>query len=84
MELQDEIREWLTDHLAEILEVAPDEIRADKPIENYGLSSAEGVALFADLEHWLSVPVDSSLIWDYPTINALATYLAREKAAQGS
>jgi hypothetical protein len=33
------------------------------------------VALAAELEEWLGVPVSPDVAWDYPTAHAVAAYL---------
>lgn len=72
----DEIQHWLIENIARVLQLTPDEIDPAQSFEYYGMGSLEGVNLIADLEAWLSRPLDATLFWDYPTIAALAHHLA--------
>lgn len=66
---------WLIGQIALELRVSPDEIDIHQPFTHYGLASIEGVALAGKLEEWLAHPVPLSLLWDYPTIDAVSSYL---------
>ncbi len=71
----EEIEEWLVNYIANILEIEPDEIDITVPYERYGLDSAAGITLTGDLDEWLEQSLDPSLLYDYPTIEALVKYL---------
>ncbi|MDH7486314.1 MAG: beta-ketoacyl synthase N-terminal-like domain-containing protein [Anaerolineae bacterium] len=70
------IQDWLVTHLAEELGVAPEEIDVRQPFESFGLSSREAVLLSGELEEWLGRRLQPTLLWEYPTIEALARHLA--------
>ncbi|HEX5159838.1 MAG TPA: amino acid adenylation domain-containing protein [Ktedonobacterales bacterium] len=72
-----EIENWLVRQLAELLEIAPEEVDVRKPFTYFGLGSAESVLLAADLEQWLGVSVEPTVTWDHPTIKKVARFLAR-------
>jgi acyl transferase domain-containing protein/acyl carrier protein len=72
----DLIREWLVKELSERLSVAREEIDAHRPFADYGLSSREAVVLLGDFERFLGRPLSPTLIYEYPTINAILAYLA--------
>jgi acyl carrier protein len=72
------IATWLTNSIAEQLEVAPDEIDVSEPIENYGLDSAQGMIIVSRAEKEFGFEISPMLLWHYPTINALAERLAEE------
>ena len=76
-----DIEAWLISHVAELAAIDPKEIDTRKPFTYYGLSSAEGVLLAGDLGEWLGRFVEATLAWDYPTIEALARYLADEASS---
>ncbi len=40
-----------------------------------GLESVTAATLVADLEDWLDIEIDITLIWDYPTISSLAQHI---------
>jgi|GEM_PF-1343881 len=75
-----EISDRLTTMLAEQLRMKPEEIELARPLSEYGLDSINAINLAGDLEDWLGFQLPSTLLWDYPTGEALATYLAEAVA----
>ncbi|NJR59423.1 MAG: acyl carrier protein [Cyanobacteria bacterium CRU_2_1] len=73
-----EIQVWLISYLAELLEISPDEVDATISLHRYGLDSAVTVGLTGDLEDWLGRELDPTLLYDYPTIDALVQHLAEK------
>ena len=71
-----EIQAWLVSYLAELLEIESDEIDVTIPFDRYGLDSSAAIALTGDLEDWLLTELDPTLMYDYPTIEALANQVA--------
>ncbi|MFN2136956.1 MAG: amino acid adenylation domain-containing protein [Candidatus Promineifilaceae bacterium] len=76
-----EIAAWLTAHLAAMLDLPARAIDSAQPLVDFGLDSVQAVELVAALETWLDRPLSATLVWDYPTIDALAGYLAASPAA---
>lgn len=72
------IEDWLVPRLAGALGVPAAEIDAKAPLSRYGLGSVEAVVLVGDLEEWLGVPLEPTLLWDHPTIAGLAVHLAQD------
>ncbi|NEQ88092.1 MAG: acyl carrier protein [Moorea sp. SIO2I5] len=77
-----EIQDWLVTYVAQLLEITPDEIEIDIPFDGYSLDSATAVGLSGDLEEWLGCEFEPTLLYDYPTIETLAKYLAEEDQIQ--
>ncbi|NEO43442.1 MAG: acyl carrier protein [Moorea sp. SIO4A3] len=73
-----EIQDWLVSYLAELLEIDQDEVDVTIPFDSYGLDSSAAIGLTGDLEDWLGCDIDPTLLYDYPTIEAQAQYLAEE------
>ena len=73
-----EIQSWLIVRLAAMVKVSPDEIDPREPFVGYGLGSAQGLELAAELEDWIGFRLPSTLVWDYPTIETLARQLAED------
>jgi acyl carrier protein len=71
-----EIEDWLVTYLAPLLSVHADEIDRRRPFAEYGLDSLAAVTLSGELERWLGRELSPTLVWDYPTIEALARHLA--------
>ncbi|MFF4159219.1 SDR family NAD(P)-dependent oxidoreductase [Streptomyces sp. NPDC001678] len=70
------IEEWLLTGLADRLGVPASELDPRRPIAGYGLQSVEMVTMIGDLEQWLGRPVNTTVAWEYPTVEALAGHLA--------
>jgi acyl carrier protein len=64
------------DKVAEALCVSPEEIDESEPFARYGLGSLEAVSIAGDLEDWLGRDLPATLLYDYPTIEALAHQLS--------
>ncbi len=66
---------WLEDWLTQRLETRPDPRRS---LADCGLDSALAVELATALGDWLGRPLDATLLWNFPSIQALAGHLAGE------
>ena len=53
----------------------PECVDVDIPLADYGIDSAASLALCADLESEKGIAVDTTIVWDYATIDAIAAYL---------
>lgn len=73
-----EISNWLVYQLTEKLNIQKDVINLDKPFADYGLDSIAAVNIAGEMEDWLGVEVEVTLLWDYPNIEALSNYLVEE------
>ncbi|WP_414938612.1 SDR family NAD(P)-dependent oxidoreductase [Amycolatopsis sp. cmx-11-51] len=71
-----EIRDWLITRVAERTGVPEDQVDPDRPLHESGLSSRESMELAADLGRYLGRPLPPTLVWQYPTITALAGRLS--------
>ena len=78
-----EVLNWLTLRFADWLEVAAHELDSQRPISSYGLDSISAVTLSVQLEDELGVELDSSVLWDRPTLESLAEHLAEKLNASG-
>ncbi|HEY53158.1 MAG TPA: acyltransferase domain-containing protein, partial [Caldilineae bacterium] len=74
-----EIQDWLIAQIAESVGMEPDEIDVREPLDAYGLSSRDAVTLSGDLEVWLGRRLSPTLVYEYPTIDALSRHLAGEE-----
>ncbi len=72
----DIIQAWLVAKLAERLGLEPQEIDVGEPLASYGLGSTEAVSLAGELADWLGRQLSPALVYEYPTIEALARHLA--------
>jgi acyl carrier protein len=72
------IQNWIASYIAKLLDVSPEQVDVQMSFERYGLDSSAVVSLIGDLEHWLKIDLSPALLFDYPTIEELARYLAAE------
>ncbi len=70
------IQAWLVARVSETLGIAPQEIDVREPFVSYGLGSTEAVSLAGELAEWLERKLSPALVYEYPTIEALALHLA--------
>jgi acyl carrier protein len=75
------LEEYLQTLVARILRSAPSRIAFDKPLGTLGLDSLMGVELRNKLETNLRLKLSATLVWNYPTIQQLASYLADKLGA---
>ena len=73
----EEIRAWLIQRVAAELKMQEHEVDPSRPFNDFGVDSLVGTALAKHLSDWLKVELQSTLLWEYPTIASLAEYLAR-------
>ncbi|MBV9389920.1 MAG: acyl carrier protein [Chroococcidiopsidaceae cyanobacterium CP_BM_ER_R8_30] len=73
-----EIQAWLVSYMADLLQVHTDAIDVTIPFYRYGLDSVVIIGLAGDLQQWLGCELDPTLMYDYPTIEALVQYLGGE------
>ena len=73
-----EIQAWMVDYISQLLQIPPKEIKVKVSFDRYGLDSSAVVVMSGDLEEWLQIDLDPTLVYDYPTIESLAKHLAEE------
>ena len=70
------IKTWLINRMAQRLQIEPADISRQEPLASYGLDSLQVIEMSAELEAWLQRPVVPTIVYDYPTVEALAQRLA--------
>jgi acyl carrier protein len=78
------IEAWLIKKVATALSLSPDQIDPRETFSSFGLDSRTAVSLSGDLERWLGRRLSPTLVWDYPTIDALAEHLGAAASPAGS
>lgn len=73
------IQEWLISYLANLLDIDPDDIGIASPFTRYGLDSSSTIILTGDLMEWLGCPVAPDEVYQYPTVESLARFLAESR-----
>jgi acyl carrier protein len=74
-----EIERWLTEYLAFLLDEKPEAVDVELSFDSHGIDSAAAVSLVADLEDWLGLELDPTIVYDYPNVSELAAYLDRRQ-----
>ena len=67
--------------LARTLDLSADSIDPTRPFASFGLDSLTATRLAGQLQEELGRPVSPTLVYDYPTLNALAAYLSGQATA---
>ncbi|HET9038512.1 MAG TPA: acyl carrier protein, partial [Gemmatimonadales bacterium] len=71
----DAIRAWLVAEIARVVGIAPSAIDVRAPFDSLGLSSVDGVSLSGELEQLLGCELPPTLVYEHPSIEALAAHL---------
>ncbi|MFJ1606020.1 SDR family NAD(P)-dependent oxidoreductase [Streptomyces sp. NPDC088253] len=74
----EDVRAWLASAVAEAAGLAPSAVDPERPIAEFGLGSRQLVTLAAELSGRIGRPVEPSLVFDHPTIAALAAAVLDE------
>lgn len=70
-----ELSTWLSTLIADYLDVDAASLDPRRPLAEAGLDSVYAVSVCADIEDALGIPVEPTLAWDHPTVEAMAAYL---------
>jgi acyl carrier protein len=71
----EDIQAWLKNHLANSLEISPEEIDIDTDFIDLGMNSVAVVNISGELESFLGRRLDPTLVLDYSNIRALSEHL---------
>lgn len=74
----EEIENWLISYLVLYLKVPANEINISEPFAKYGMDSSVAVSATGELAQYLGLELEPTLFWEYPSIKAVAKYLAEE------
>ena len=75
---REEIEEWLVERIMEVTHIELDEIDVSVQLINYGVNSIDAATLSGNLEEWLGRELPASIIYQFPTIEALSAHLSGE------
>lgn len=65
------VRAWMVAYLVDLLDIPQDQVDVTQPFEQYGLDSAATVAFTSDLSTWLGIKLDSRLMVECDSIEAV-------------
>lgn len=77
-----EITAWLLDWIAQELQMPKGEIDPARSLLDYSMSSVTATILVGDVEDWLGLHLSPTLVWDFPTIDAITDHLIQMQAEQ--
>jgi phthiocerol/phenolphthiocerol synthesis type-I polyketide synthase D len=75
------ILEWLIARIAAATDMEAEDIDPDALFAETGLASREALLLAADLEDFVGRTISPTLVWEQPSIRAVASYLAAGEGA---
>jgi oxalate---CoA ligase len=78
---RDEILAWIVVELARELRVDADSLDTAAPLFSLGASSLIAISITGALSEWLGRDLDATLMWDHPTIDAIADALGKTSPA---
>ncbi len=76
----DEVQDWLITYLSQLVDLEPEEISTNTSFSRYGLDSSQSIALMRDFSNWLGREIDPTIVYSYPTIEAIAKHLGEEES----
>lgn len=78
------IQDWIMNWLIKKFKIPATSIEPSQSFANFGLDSVFAVELTQDLEDWLGIAIETTLMWDFPTIESLADHLANQFSNKAS
>lgn len=76
-----DLQRTITELLAPHISLTPQQIDVNLPFSHFGLDSRALIGLSGELEEKIGVPLPAHLFYNYPTVSALAAFLAGVDAA---
>ena len=76
------VQAWLIACLAELMSIDPATINIHDSFASYGLASIDAISFSGMLEDCFGLTLPDSILYDYPTINALSRFLCQDEAEQ--
>lgn len=75
-----EISQWIATRVAGEMKIEPSEVDLTQDITTFGMDSIAAFTLTGDLAEWLDRDLRATLLWEYPSIQALAQHLSQDGA----
>ena len=66
---------WMVAYIADLLDIPPGKVDADKAFDHFGLDSTATVAFTSDLGRWLGIKLDSRIMIENDSIRAVSQHL---------
>lgn len=76
------VKAWLVTYIAGLVGIDEAAVQEDAQFSTFGLDSAAAIGMTGDLSDWLGKEIDPTIVYEHPTIQALALHaLEAEKTA---
>jgi len=75
------VRQVIIAHVADVVQLAPDEIDPQRPFADYGLDSILGVSLIAALNRTLGTTLETTTLFDYSSVERLQQHIVADYPA---
>lgn len=72
----EQLEDWLSSRIAAKLNQPAQQIDPEMPFNSLGLDSVNVMDLIVELDDLLGCEIESTIVWDYPTIRLLSEYVA--------
>jgi thioesterase domain-containing protein/acyl carrier protein len=76
-----DIRDWVVTEVAKLVELERSSIDSNAPLYSFAVDSLKALGLAGALAGWLDRELPATLLWDYPTIDAIAEALTNPEVA---
>ncbi|MGD1805490.1 MAG: acyl carrier protein [Trichodesmium sp.] len=73
---EEELQDWLVSYLSQMLDIDIEEVSTTTSFARYGLNSSASISLIHNLSDWIGQEIDPTIMYSYPTIEAIAKHLA--------
>ena len=80
---KEEIEKWFSAVLTDLLDLKAEEIDTQISFDRYGLDSSSAIGITDALGTWLGRILAPTLLYDYPTIEAVASHLTEARPESG-
>ncbi len=80
----EDIATWLAAEIARLKGVSKDAVDFDAALTDHLTDSRDALSLAANLQDWLGYEVSIYVVWDHPTLAALAAHLAAAPQGEGA
>ena len=72
------LQQGLIRKISALTDILESNIKTTIPLADYGLDSLQAVSLSGEIEEWLGIPLEPTIVWDYPTIEELSKHLLEQ------
>ena len=69
------VKDWLITRIAKTLRIASEDVSSHSVFSELGMSSLQAIELAAELENWSGREIPATIVYEYPTIDDVSTYV---------